>query len=259
LSVARDPPEAVQRDPRAGQPRRAAQEPGRLVAVAGLCGGAGASTLAYLLCCAAIADGERPVLCLDAAGRAGIAAYAGTQPGISFAHASIELQAGRLPAAGRLFASSKHGVRMLCSTPSLERPLLAAGGASRLLADARSAHALTVIDCGTLTGELERLALSSADHALLVIPATRSGIQRGGPLAAQARELCSPGANVTLIARSDRPERTAPVSELAPIAEPIGATIVLCPHLGDLRERPVEPALERAQVTLQALRRVVAR
>ena len=49
------------------------------------------------------------------------------------------------------------------------------------------------------------------------------------------------------------------MSELAPIAEPIGATVVLCPHLGDLRERPVEHALERAQVTLEALRRVLAR
>jgi hypothetical protein len=258
LSVVRDPPEAVQRDPRGGHPRRSAQEPG-LVAVAGLCGGAGASTLAYLLCCAAIAEGKRPVLCLDATGRGGIAVHAGTQPGISFAHASIEIQAGRMPAAGRLFAGSRDGVRVLCSTPSLDRPLPAVDGANRLLADARSAHALTVVDSGTLTGDLERLALSSADHVLLVVPATRSGLQRGGPLAAQAHELCSPGARVALIARSDRPEHRAPVSELAAIAEPIGATVVLCPHLGDLRERPVEPALERAQVTLEVLRGVLAR
>lgn len=259
MSAVRDRPEAAQRDPRAGDPRRSTQEPGRLVAVAGLCGGAGASTLAYLLCCAAIAEGERPVLCVDATGRAGIPAYAGTRAEISFAHASIELQAGRTPEPGQLFATSTDGVRVLCQAPSLDRPLLAAGGANRLLADARSAHALTVTDCGTLTSDLERLALSSSDHVLLVIPATRSGIERGGPLAAQARELCSPEATVTLIARLDPLERKAPVNELAPIAEPIGATVVLCPHLADLRERPVKHALERAQVTLKALRGVLAR
>jgi len=132
-------------------------------------------------------------------------------------------------------------------------------GAARLLADARAAHALTVIDCGTLAGELERLALRSAEHVLLVIPATRSGIERGGPLAAQARALCCAEAGVTVIARLDRSERGAPVSALAPIAEAIGATVVLCPQVDELGERPVQRALERAQVTLQALRGVLAR
>jgi hypothetical protein len=244
---------------RVQQPPAQGEDPRRLVAVMGLCGGAGASTLAYLLCCAAVAEGRRPVLCVDATGRGGIAAWAGAQAGMSFARASIELQAGRPLEPGRLFATTRDGVRVLCRAASLERPLLAVEGAARLLADARAAHALTVIDCGTLAGELERLALRRADHVLLVIPATRSGIERGGPLAAQARELCCAEAGVTVIARLDRRERKALVSELAPIAEAIGATVVLCPHLEDLCERPVQYAVERAQVTLQALRGVLAR
>ena len=48
---------------------------------------------------------------------------------------------------------------MLCQAPSLAQPPLALDGANRLLADARTAHALTVIDCGTLTSDHERLAL----------------------------------------------------------------------------------------------------
>ena len=103
------------------------------------------------------------------------------------------------------------------------------------------------------------LAFRSAEHVLLVIPASRSGIERGGPLAAQARELCCAEAGVTVIARLDPGERKALVSELAPIAEAIGATVVLCPQLEDLYERPVQYALERAGVTLQALRGVLAR
>jgi len=259
VSAATDRHEAARHDRRAGDPGRSAQKPGRLVAVVALCGGAGASTLTYLLCCAAIAKGERPVLCVDATGRAGIAAHAGVRGGLSFAHAGIELQAGRTPEPARLFATANNGVRVLCQTPSLTQPLLAVDGADRLLADARAAHALTVIDCGTLNSEHERLALASADHVLLVIPASRPGIERAVPLAAQARELCPAGASVTLIARPEQTDRQVPVSELAPIAGAIGATIVLCPHLGDLRERPLEHALKRAQVTTQALLAVLAR
>jgi MinD-like ATPase involved in chromosome partitioning or flagellar assembly len=233
--------------------------PGRLVAVAGLCGGTGASTLAYLLCCAAIAEGRRPVLCADATGRGGIAVCAGTQPGISFAHASVELEAGRRPAPDRLFATSKDGVRVLCGAPSLERPVLAACGAGRLLADARAAHVLTVVDCGTVAGEYERLALGSAGHVLLVVPATGSGIERAGRLAGQARELCAAGARVVLIARVDGRERKAPVSELAVIADRLSASVVLFPQLEDVYQRPAERALERAQLALQALHGVLAR
>ena len=59
---------------RVQQPAAPGEDSRRLVAVVGLCGGAGASTLAYLLCCAAIVEGRRPVLCVDATGRGGIAA-----------------------------------------------------------------------------------------------------------------------------------------------------------------------------------------
>lgn len=233
--------------------------PGRLVAVAGLCGGAGASTLAYLLCCAAIDGGRRPVLCVDATGRGGIAVWAGTQLGMSFARASVELEAGRRPAPDRLFAISKDGVRVLSGVPSLERPVPAACGAGRLLADAQAAHALTVVDCGTLAGEYERLALGSAGHVLLVVPASGSGIERGARLAAQALEVCAAGARVALIARLDGRERKAPVSELAAMADRLSAGLVLFPHIDHLHQRPAARALEHAQLALQALQGVLAR
>jgi hypothetical protein len=72
------------------------------------------------------------------------------------------------------------------------------------------------------------------------MPATASGIQRAAPLAAQARELCAPGASVALVARRDQRERKAPVSDLAPIADRIGASLVLCPHIPDVRAEPVK-------------------
>jgi MinD-like ATPase involved in chromosome partitioning or flagellar assembly len=233
--------------------------PGRLVAVAGLCGGAGASTLAYLLCCAAIAEGRRPVLCADATGRGGIAVCAGSQPAMSFARASVELEAGRRPAPDRLFAVSKDGVRVLSGAPSLERSVPAACGAGRLLSDAQAAHALTVVDCGTLAGEYERLALGSAGHVVLVVPASGSGIERGAGLAAQALEVCAAGARVVLIARVDGRERKAPVSELAAIADRLSARLVLFPQIDHLHQRPAAGALEHAQLALQALQGVLAR
>jgi hypothetical protein len=167
----------------------------------------------------------------------------------------VELEAGTVPAPDRLFATSKGGVRVLCGAPSLERPVLAASGAGRLLADAQAAHALTVVDCGMLAGEYERLALASAGHVLLVVPASASGIERGGRLAAQALDLCAAGASVVLIARQGGRERKAPVSELAAIADRLSAGLVLFPQLEDVRQASVE----RAQLALQALVGALAR
>ncbi|MGA2012769.1 MAG: hypothetical protein ABSH51_19855 [Solirubrobacteraceae bacterium] len=46
---------------------------------------------------------------------------------------------------------------------------------------------------------------------------------------------------------------------MAPIAEAIAASLVLCPHIPDLRDQSVDRALERAQITLQAIQGVLAR
>ena len=63
-------------------------------------------------------------------------------------------------------------------------PRLAAEGGTTgldtLLAMARSdgAHALTVVDCGTLQRDADRLALAAASHVAWVLPATRTGARR---------------------------------------------------------------------------------
>ena len=50
---------------------------------------------------------------------------------------------------------------------------------SRLLAHAREAHGLTVIDCGTLTRAAEQTAAAAATHIAWVLTATAHGVRRG--------------------------------------------------------------------------------
>ena len=47
------------------------------------------------------------------------------------------------------------------------------------LGDAREAHGLTVIDCGTLAREVEQTVAAAATHVAWVLPATTHGVERG--------------------------------------------------------------------------------
>ena len=182
LSAVTDRHEAVQHDGRAGDPRQSAEKPGRLAAVAGLCGGAGASTLAYLLCCAAITDGQRPVLWWTRPAAAESPPTLACAPRCRSRRRASTFRPAGPPSPDGCLPPPRTTSAVLCHAPSLGQPLLALDGANRLLADARTAHALTVIDCGTLTSDHERLALANADHVLLIVPASRPGIERAAPL-----------------------------------------------------------------------------
>src|SRR3954451_18978943 len=74
-----------------------------LVAVCGLCGGAGASTLSYLLARYAVRELDGHVLVCDSGMSGGLAACAGIQSPRSLTEAADELTRG-LPRAGGLYA-----------------------------------------------------------------------------------------------------------------------------------------------------------
>ena len=123
---------------------------GPLLAVCGLAGGVGATTLSYLIALAAVRQWNDPVLVADTGGPSGgLAECAGVEVERSLSELAQQLAAG-VPLDGGIFATGRDGLRVLATGPEFSsRP--ADHEVVLLLAHAREAHGLTVIDCGTLT------------------------------------------------------------------------------------------------------------
>jgi Flp pilus assembly CpaE family ATPase len=228
---------------------------GPLVAICGLCGGAGASTLAYTLAAAAAERSTQPVFACETSGiTGGLALYARAQPGLSLTEAANQVAAGTPPSA--LVVSSPERVRVLGSRPALvER--CDPDGVERIVSEARAAGGLVVLDCGTADHEVDRVALGASSHVLWVIPATASGIARGE----QALRLLAEFARgeQALVARLERNEHAAPVSRLAALATRWELELILFPHVEDVAQALVEEAIDEAQVALEAIGAVLRR
>ena len=119
---------------RAAQPRS-----GPLLAVCGLVGGAGATSLAYLVGLATARQSTEPVLVADTGGPSGgLAALAGVGAPRSLPELASEVAAGGALRDG-LYATGPAGIRVLASGPEFS------SGCPReqldtILADAREAH-----------------------------------------------------------------------------------------------------------------------
>jgi MinD-like ATPase involved in chromosome partitioning or flagellar assembly len=229
---------------------------GSLLAVCALCGGAGASTLTYLVGLASAEAEDRPVLACDAGEpTAGLSAYAGVESLHSFAELANCLSAGR-PVADGLYAEAATGLRLIAAAPRLHEEVELAAAAD-LLADARAGHALTVVDCGRLATVLGRFALERATHVAWILPATVSGIVRARRLLPLVEP--EPGRRELMVARFDAGGRQPPIEELTALAETRDAPLVLMPHVPDLGEHDTREALDAAQVTLEAIRSLLRR
>jgi Flp pilus assembly CpaE family ATPase len=229
---------------------------GPLVAVAGMCGGAGATTLAYLAAAAAAIESTGPVLLADLGGpSAGIATYARVQSAQSFTSLAGSLGRGE-PPHGSPAVTGEYGLQVLATGPELDQPV-PDGSAAQLLDQAAAAHALTVLDCGGLTRAVERVGLELATHVVWVLPATTAGVRRAAALLgtmgkyAPAREI--------VVARHDQGNGRPPITALAALADARHAPLVLVPHLDDLVEASTEVVLEQAALALQALGGVLHR
>ena len=229
---------------------------GPLLAVVGLCGGAGTTTIAYLTGTAAAIESTAPVLLGDLGGpAAGIAACANAQGGPSFTTLATYLARGQ-PPPGPPFTAGEYGVRLLAAPPQLDDPF-DEDGASELLAQAAAAHGLTVLDCAQLTRPVERLTLAHATHVAWVLPASQSALRRGSTLltvlgtAARGREI--------VIARHHGTAGDPVLDGLTQLAEDRAAPLVLVDQLDDVAETGTERVLEQAALALQALGGVLHR
>jgi Flp pilus assembly CpaE family ATPase len=223
--------------------------PGPLLAVAGLSGGAGASVLAYLIAATAATNSRPAVLVADTGGpTGGLAAYASASSPQTLAGLSERLAADEaIPAA--FWGHTDDGLRVLAGEPQFSVP----GDEEairRVLSDARAAHALTVVDGGTLARTAEQAALSIATHIAWVLPATASGVARARRVLSRITPLTRPE---ILVARADPAAGRPPVGDLADLADERRAPLVLMPYLGDVAARPARDLAGDAALALQAV------
>jgi len=230
-----------------GRPPRTA---GPLLAVCGLCGGAGASTIAFLVARHAARDAGHPVLVCDTGGPTGGLAAAARVGATRSMPRTAAAVAAHEPPAGGLFADAGDGLRVMAGAP--EPPVDADPAAvARVLADARAAHRLTVVDCGVPGGAVAAQVLAAASHLAWVLPATASGVRR----AAAVLPLFPPdaGRREVLVARRDAAGAPVAQRELQALAAERGAPVRLVPHLPDLAEESPDKALDLAGEALDAI------
>src|SRR3954453_11885064 len=148
---------------------------GPLIAVCGLVGGAGASTLALCLARQAAHESAEPVLLTELDGSsAGLAVLAGQTSALSLCGLAQQLADGQTPE--RAFVELELGLRLLASPP-LHDAETEPEHLRALLREARAAHGLVIVDCGTdwtATGAV----LNEASHVIWALPATRAALAR---------------------------------------------------------------------------------
>ena len=200
-----------------------------MVAICGLCGGAGTSTLAYTLAAAAAERSTQPVFACETSGiTGGLALYARAQPGLSLTQAANQLATGT-PPAGLVVSSPERGPRSRLAARAGRAMQPRRGGAVSWPRPGRPAG-LVVLDCGTAAHAVDRDVLAVATHVLWVIPATASGVARAGPALKLLGEFVH--GRQALVARLDRNEHAMAVSRLADLAGALGARADPVPACG---------------------------
>jgi hypothetical protein len=162
-------PIAVRRD-RAASLGLSFDEPGGpVVAVCGLVGGSGASTLAFCLARQAARDSAAPILLTESdAGRAGLAVLAHEAAFMSLPGLARRVAAGHPPA--QPFVEIEPRLRLLASAPQ-RIPEPDPFDLAALLGDARAVHGLVVVDCGTAWATAGPV-LEAATHIVWTVSAS---------------------------------------------------------------------------------------
>jgi hypothetical protein len=199
---------------------------GPVVAVCGLTGGAGTSTLALLLARLAASHSTAPILLAETdptrAGLAVLTARATPRPLVALAQDLID---DRQPA--EAFVELEPGLRLIAAQPQPALPGTR-DALDLLLAQARDAHGLVVLDCGTHWTP-DSPVLAHATHIIWTLPATPTGMARAASqlnaamtTAGRCREALAASATVT------RP--LASVRALRRLARHRCDQLVLIPH-----------------------------
>jgi MinD-like ATPase involved in chromosome partitioning or flagellar assembly len=235
-----------------GPYRPSAPAPARLcplLSVCGLAGGVGVTTLAYLIARAAARQFPDPVLVADTGGPSGgLAACAGVEVPRSLGELAEQLADGAPLGAG-IYGTGRDGLRVLAAGPEFA-PRCYGNALRELVADAREAHGLTVIDCGTLVGEADQIVAADATHVAWMLNVTASGVERGRRVLDAAPRTA---AKELIVARNNINQTRAPLRKLRRLAAERRALLVLMPHLARWESCGIESCADEAQVPVQAI------
>ncbi len=222
---------------------------GPLLCVCGLAGGVGVTTLAYLIARAAARQLPDPVLVADTGGPSGgLAACAGVEVPRSLAELAEQLADGAPLGAG-IYATGRDGLRVLATGPEFASRCHD-NALRELVADAREAHGLTVIDCGTLACEADQIVAADATHVAWMLNATASAVECGRRVLEAAPRTA---AKQLIVAHNDIHQTRAPLRKLRRLAAERQALLVLVPHLTRLESGGIETCADEAQVPVQAI------
>jgi hypothetical protein len=224
---------------RSGGERPAAVPAGVLLAVCGLHGGAGASTLAALIAETIGGAHADPVLLCEAPGATGDqAALAGTTSRVSLAQLATAVAAGRVP---RSFWGRHGSLRLLATAPQ-PPPAVSTVALIDVLQAARGEHAVTVIDVGTLRDPYATAIVSAASHVLWTLRLGPGAVARAQQLLASPLAPVLAGAQA-IAARTARPRDRfgGQAGALRRLADAHHARLILVPELPGREDRP-DPA-----------------
>jgi hypothetical protein len=229
---------------------------GPLIAVCGLVGGAGASTLALCLARQAAHESAAPVLLTElAASSAGLAVLTGQASALSLSGLAQRVADGQTPA--RAFVELEPRLRLLASPP-LHEAETKPEHLDALLREARAAHGLVVVDCGT-DRTATRTMLNEASHIIWTLPATRTALARSQALHA-SDVLPQPGRWRELLAASAIDSRTSvSVRALRHLARQRCERLILIPHSETLARGDADEGSEHLNRALTGLAPILRR
>jgi Flp pilus assembly CpaE family ATPase len=226
-----------------------AEAPATLLAVCGIAGGAGTSTLAFLTAMYVQGHSPKPILLCDTGGPgASLAALAGRGSALSLPQAATAIAADALGVP--LFVPLTARLRLIGREPDFD-DAPDPDGLARLLGDARGAHPVTIVDCGTLQRPVER---SVAEQASSILWVTRDGPAGARQARAALRSLPLSAEREILAVRAGGGRDAAVEHELMDAADLRGASLVFVPALPDVGRAGADAALDTAQVALEAIR-----
>jgi hypothetical protein len=226
---------------------------GPLVVLCGLAGGAGTSTLAYLLARRAARHSSVPVLLTELRAGAGLAAIAGAGSPLPLGELARAADEHRAPP--RPFAELGPRLRLVATAGPAENDPPDARTLERLLDDARAAHGLVVVDAGQpAPGQADGL-LARADRALFCLPATPAALRRAELQLAGGLLRHAGGRRGVLVCTATQPRVRPQVRQLRRLAEGRVDRLLLVPHLpalarGELDEPAFDSTLTALATTL---------
>jgi Flp pilus assembly CpaE family ATPase len=200
---------------------------GPLIAVCGLVGGAGASTLALALAHHAAAHSSAPILLTETSPeRGGLAILTRRASPLCLRELAGELAAGQQPA--EAFVELNPRLRLVAATPR-HTPTTSHDQLTQVLDQARTEHGLVIVDCGQCAGD-RACVLNQATHIVWALPPSRSAIRRAHVLLG-AGVLPGPGhAHEALVANAIAPPERGTIRELRRLADQRCERLVLVPH-----------------------------